>query len=122
MNLYLQKPTLIRTRTGHLKFAVCYCKLRAVDGPLATIESKAFSKSTKLLSKLDMSNNDLGGWPDKSGLKALSNCIAVSRSLQDLDVSLNDLRGEDASILATALAWIFLFAIPHIWKTVKSPG
>jgi Ran GTPase-activating protein (RanGAP) involved in mRNA processing and transport len=62
--------------------------------------AKAFSKTTLLLKKLDISCSNLGGWPDKSGLKALGNCIAVSTSLQDLDVSSNDLRGEDAAVLA----------------------
>jgi Leucine-rich repeat (LRR) protein len=62
--------------------------------------AKAFSKSAMLLKRLDMSKNNLGGWPDKSGLKALGNCISVSTSLRELDLSANDLRGEDAAILA----------------------
>ena len=52
--------------------------------------------------KLDLSDNNLGGWTDKTGMQELANALSAS-SVQELNISNNDIRSEDAAIIAEGL-------------------
>ena len=54
--------------------------------------------------KLDMSNNSMFGWSDKSGMRALASALKTNTSLKELNLAKNDMKAADAKIFADGLS------------------
>jgi hypothetical protein len=56
------------------------------------------------MTRLDLSNNDIGGRDDEPGVHALADMLMSNTTLKELNISSNDLDEECAQILAPAIS------------------